>query len=412
MSSDTRIAITGIGVVSPAGVGVAECFDLLASGRDLLVDLDQSWAVPPFNLGAPVGSFDARQWIAPRRLRRMNRLSQLAVVAAYQAARQAGIEPGAAWPGTGVVMGTGLGALAETVAFIEQLQDEDPSLANPGLFPSTVMNVAASQISMELGLQGYNTTVNHKEISAELALLLAVDALRLERAGAVLVGAVDELSEPVHHGYRRLGALARGRPRPYRAGRDGLALGEGAAVVVLEPLAGARARGAALAELAGISAAGGTRPLVGWGPAPEQGRTAGPALEAGVSAVRGALGAAGVDPGEVDLVIGSGCGSPDLDRLDAQVVAAVFGERPVPLTSPHGALGSWMGGGALRLVAAVEAIRRGAIFPTVTGGDPDPAVPAPGLVTAARQEALRTVLVCGHATGGGSAAAVLVRSDD
>jgi 3-oxoacyl-[acyl-carrier-protein] synthase II len=411
MSSDTRIAITGIGVVSPAGVGVDECFDVLAGGRDLLADLDQSWAAPPFNLGAPVGPFDARQWIPPRRLRRMNRLSQLAVVAAYQAARQAGIEPGAARPGTGVVMGTGLGALAETVAFIEQLQGEDPSLANPGLFPSTVMNVAASQISMELGLQGYNTTVNHKEISAELALLLAVDALRLERAEAVLVGAVDELSEPVHHGYRRLGALARGRPRPYRAGRDGLTLGEGAAVVVLEPLAGARARGAALVELAGISAAGGTRPLVGWGPAPEQGRTAGPALEAGVSAVRGALSAAGVGPGEVDLVVGSGCGSPDLDRLDAQVVAAVFG-RPVPLTSPHGALGTWMGSGALRLVAAVESIRRATIFPTVTGGDPDPAVPAPGLVTTARQEELRTVLVCGHATGGGSAAAVLVRSVD
>jgi 3-oxoacyl-(acyl-carrier-protein) synthase len=333
----------------------------------------------------------------------------MAVVAALEAVRDTGLTP---TPSTGAVIGTGLGALADTVSFIEQILQGDPAQANPGLFPATVMNVAASQISMELGLTGFNTTINHKEISGELVLLLAFDVLRLGRADGLLCGGVDELTRPVFHGYRRFGALASGRPRPYRSGRAGMVLGEGAAVLLLEPLEVARERGAeVLAEVAGASAMGGERPLVGWGPAGEQGRVVGPALEAGVAAVEGALAEAGLSAGDVDLVIGSGNGSRDLDRLEAEVLARVFEGRAVPLTSPHGALGSWMAAGALRLALGVEVLRSGRVFPTATRGDPDPQVVVPGLHTAGREPPPRpsVVLVCGHATGGGSSAVVLVR---
>lgn len=404
VAGNSAVGITGMGVVSPAGIDADSLYDALVAGGDCIADLEQPWASPPYNMAAAVGDFGAAGYIPPRRLRRMNRLSQMAVVAALQARNHAGLGEGSE---TGIVLGTGLGALSETVAFMQQLL-EDPAEASPALFPSSVMNVAAAHVSMELGLHGYSTTVNHKETSGELALVVATDLIRLGHARILLVGGVDELNAPAHHGYRRFGALARGKPYPYRAQREGLALGEGACVLAVENVEQARQRGAhILAEIAGTGAAGGCRPLVGWGPSLDSGRQRGPAVEAGVIAIRQALADAGMKPDEVDLVIGSGCGSKDLDRLEAAVLGEVFGSRPVALTSPHGAVGTWMAGGALRVATGVSALCRGVVYPTVTSGEVDPDVPVHGLVTTPRQFEIRAVLICGLATGGGSAAIIL-----
>jgi 3-oxoacyl-[acyl-carrier-protein] synthase II len=270
---------------------------------------------------------------------------------------------------------------------MQQVIREGPARANPSLFPGSVMNVAASQVSMLLGLRGYNTTLNHRQISGELAALLAADALRLGRAPALLCGGVDELTRAVHHGHRRLAALAAGAPRPYGAGRDGVVLGEGAAVLCLERAAGALARGArVLARVAGVGSAGGP--------------------DAPARALRLALEQAGLEPGDVDLVLGCGGGHPLLDRQEALAISEVLGPD-VPLTSPHGTLGSWMAAGALRLVAAVQCLQQAAIFPTVMASEADPGLPTGGLVTRPREAPLRAVLVSGQATGGSSAAVLL-----
>lgn len=400
------IAITGLGAVTAAGVGGDALASGLFAGRALVRALPELPAtVRGPALGAPVTEMGARERIPASRLRRMGRLSRMATVAAHDALsasspperRQAG-----------VVIGTGFGALDETVAFLEQLREVGAAEATPALFPASVMNVAAAHVSMELELHGYNTTVNHKETSGELALYCAEGALALGHAPRLVVVGVDELGPSLQHACARLRALAPGQPRPYLAGRDGFVLGEGACAFVLEPLAVARARGArVLACLAGLGAAGGERPLADWGPAPEAGRVLGPDLEAGVEAVERALEEAGVDADAIDLVVGCGCGSPSLDRLDAEVLARVFGGRAVPVSSPHGAFGCWAAAGALRVAAGVLALGRGEIFPTLGEGTVDPAAPVPGLVRSARCAELRTILVTGHATGGASCAVVL-----
>jgi 3-oxoacyl-(acyl-carrier-protein) synthase len=398
-----RVVITGVGAVSPAGVGAGPLLEALLARRDLISELQEPWAVRPYELGARVAAFNAKDRIPARRLRRLGRISQMAVIAALEAQEQAGLAGASA---AGVVIGTGLGALGESMELLGQIQDGDPSAANPSLFPATVMNVAAAHVSMELGLTGYNTTINHKEISTEMALQVAADAIQSGHVEIVMAGGVDELSMPVHHGYRRLGALAHGRPRPYRMGRDGMILGEGACVFVLEERDQALRRGArVIAEVAGTGAASGQRPLTSY-----TGREAErSSIEAGVRALRSALREAGRDPQEIDLIVGCGCGSPALDRLEARVLAEVFGDRPVPVTSPHGGLGTWMAAGGLRVTAAAGALIAGRLFPTVTAGEPDPDVPLPGLVTEARDAVLRSVLVSSHASGGGSAALVLTR---
>jgi 3-oxoacyl-[acyl-carrier-protein] synthase II len=404
----TRAVITGVGAVTPAGIGVDKLVAGLCSGRSCIARLDRPWARPPFDLGGAVGDIGAKERIPARRLRRLGRLSQMAVVAAFEAFDGARFDDPAS---VGAAIGTGLGALGETVELIGQIVADPPAEVNPSLFPASVMNVAAAHVSMELGLQGYNTTINHREISAEVALLTAAQAISLGHARAMLAGGVDELSWPVHHGYRRFRALAAGPPRPYRAGRDGLVLGEGACVMALEGQERARRRGArVLAHVAGMAVAGEPRPLVGWGPAVEQGRVVGAGVEGGVRAVRSALAEAGVAPGEVDLVVGCGCGSPELDRLEARVLGEVFGHG-VSVTTPHGALGTWMAGGGVRIAVAVTALAEGRICPTLTAGEPDPELPAVDLVTAPRDGAVRVVLICSLAVGGASAAIVLTRGD-
>ena len=403
--SGRDIVITGAGVLSPAGQGMDATMEALMAGTPLLQELDEPWARPPHHLAGRVAEPDLGAFVSPRKLRRISRISRMALCAAHQALEQAGL---LGRPEVGVVLGTGLGALEETVAFMDQVIQEGAAAATPGLFPSSVMSVAAAQVSMVFGLMGYNTTVNHKEVSAELALMVAMDAIRLGHADALLAGGVDELSWPVHHGYRRLHALGR-EAAPYRLGRDGVILGEGAAVLALEAEAYALDRGATiLARLSGAASAGGERPLVSWGPSELEGREVGPAVEAGARAARLALAEAGLAPAEVDLVVGSGCGSPTLDRLEARALEAAFDGREVPVTSPHGTLGTWMSGGALRAASGLGAMLGRQIYPTVTRGDEDPEVPLPGLMTApVVGRDLQAVVSLGHATGGASAAVVM-----
>ena len=404
--SDAPVAVTGVGQVTPAGEGLEALMRALERGVSLARPLDRPWAEPPHQLGCAVGHFSIGAQIPARRLRRVNRLPRMALAAAHQALEQGGLLDD---PAVGAVLGTGLGALEETVTFMGQLIKVGPAEANPGLFPASVMNVSAAVISMELGLRGYNTTVNHKEVSAELALCAALDALRLGHAEAVLTGGVDQLTWPVHHGYRRLGGLASGPAQPYGAGRDGVVLGEGAAMLLLETEVHARQRGArVLAWVRSAASAGGARPMVGWGPAAEGDRSVGPAEDAAVRAVQLAIDQAGLQ--RVDLVVGSAGGGRSLDRLEALALDRALGDQGHALTSPHGTLGSWMGAGAARLASAVGALRRQRVYPTVTA-QPDPELPLPGLVTAAEQRELNTALVCGHATGGVSAAAVLARGE-
>jgi 3-oxoacyl-[acyl-carrier-protein] synthase II len=409
------IAVTGLGAVSPAGAGAGTLFEALALGRGFVargvIEGDPGGEI----FAAPVPALDAAGRIPPPRIRRLGRISRMALLAAIEAVEAAGLGRGELEAG-GVVLGTGLGALADTMKLVEQLLGAGPSEASPSLFPTSVMNVAAAQVSMELGMRGHQTTVNHREVSGELAVSAAAFAIALGRADRILAGGVDELTPPVAHALRRLRALSSGLPRPYRSGRDGFAPGEGACVLVLEAEGAARGRGArVLARVAGIGLASAERPAASFGPGLDGGREVGSGVEAAVAAARAALEEAALSPGEVDLVVGAGCGSPGLDALEAQTLEAVFGDRAVAVTSPHGAIGTYMAAGALRVAAAVWALDGGRAFPTLTSGEADPAATPrnlllPGAVAPAGGE-LRHALVLGSATGGASASIVLARGE-
>ena len=342
-----RFAITGLGVVSPLGVGVEAFFAALDTGaRASTVDADGLTV-------ARIGDFGAKQKIAPGSLRRLPRLSQLAIVAGKEALAAAALPYDATR--VGVVLGTGLGTLEETIAFMRGYLDGGPEAASPLLFPSSVMNAAAGQLALECKLRGVNSTVNHRDASPLSALTMACDLLALGRADALVVGAVDELSAPALAGYRTLGGGALGA----------IVLGEGAAMMIVEREEDAHKRGAKIRALvSGRGERGDDRPRVGWGHAgawPEAAR-----------AVRQAVAGRAVD------AVVSGAHGSAYDAREAAAIAEGLDGASAPAIAIVPAIGESFSAAAQRLVAAVHALERGGrtrvLVPAFAQGGADVAV--------------------------------------
>lgn len=372
------IAITGTGLATPMGGELASLIDLLGAGEGSRAGAS---AQPGLDAQehrlASVADAECglEGLVAARQRRRIGRLSRLMLVAAHRALTAAGLGPG---PDRGVVCGTGLGSLEETVEFLEQVAREGSLGASPSLFPGSVMSAAAGQLSMHLGLAGFNATICQGDVSGELALIAAAEALEAGRAGALIAGGGDELSPAAYTGFCRIGGLARGAAHPYAATPTGFLLGEGACALALEREEDARARGAAvLARVAGF-AAGGLR-------AHRRGEV-----------IARCLAAAGATAADVGLIIGSGCGERTRDGTELAALAAAFGDRLPPLTCAHGALGWYPASGALRVALAVGVLEAGVIFPTLTR-DADPRVAGALVTGAARRGPVDRVLVLGSA---------------
>lgn len=393
--ASTGLAITGLGVVSAAGVGREAFYRALASGYSGIAPDENEEGVA---FCARIGDFGARQAIDPRSLRRMARLSQLALVAAKEALADARLD--CPPERVGIVLGTGLGTVRETIEFMQGYITHGPDAASPLLFPSSVMNAAAGQMAIELGLRGLNTTINHRELSPFGALLLAADQLLLGRADAILVGGMDELCRPALHGWRRLGRLSPTGIRPYARDRDGSVPGEGAAVIVLEREEDARRRGVhRRGRLAGQGAAGDDRPRMGWGMV----------WEGAARSMREAMACAGIEPEQIDYVAGGGSGLA-LDELEVRAVDAALGVTR-PIGSILGQTGEFLASGALRWAAALFALEKQCLPGTVGAGEVDQEWPPIDLVRSPRPASVEAVLIPLLAKGGADAAVVFTRGD-
>jgi 3-oxoacyl-[acyl-carrier-protein] synthase II len=384
--------VTAVGVVSPAGVGEEALFAAFADGRS------GSGRDEDGTPAARVGEFGAREKILPGSLRRLPRLSQMAIVAAKEALAAGALPPGYDPTRIGVVLGTGLGTLEETIAFMRGYLEGGPEAASPLLFPSSVMNAAAGQLALECKLRGVNSTVNHRDASPLQALAMACDLLTLGRADALLVGAVDELNGPALAGYRRFGALAATAMRPYSAGRDGLVPGEGAAMLLVEREDSARQRGARIrARIGGRGESGEARPRVGWGGGGERGAWPG-AAQAARAAAAGA---------RIDWVAGGGNGTA-LDERELASLDEGLGGLP-PTSSILGLTGESFSSAMLRVLAALFAIERNTI-PGTAGMVEPPTRFAPSLVATTRSAEVARVLVPSFAQGGANIALTLERA--
>jgi 3-oxoacyl-(acyl-carrier-protein) synthase len=376
------VAVTGIGVMSALGHGVEPFWDGLVAGRTGLRPIQRFAVSPTSALGGEVPPLDAPTVVRSALGRRMDWLSLLAVAACRRALEDAGLGPRAVTPErTALALGSAYGNLQETATFLDRLFAR--GAGNPLVFPNLVFNAPLSYASIELGITGPTAMLSAGEASGEAALAWGAELVAAGGADVCLAGGADELGAVLHQVLHEGGAFAAGAPRPLDPAADGSSPGEGAAVLVLEPVARARARGARIhARLIAEPASSVPAPVHGWARDP--------------AALARALAPLSAD---ADVVFAAASGRPELDALEAVALARALGPRRSPVTAVRGALGDFGAAGALAAAAATCALTKGLVPPTL-GLVPPARDGLDVVVGAARPAGVRVAVVSGLARGG------------
>ncbi len=412
----SAIVVTGLGTVNAAGCGrrslAAACRDSATSWTPVDRSEGHHRNVAGSCLAGLTSGLDLSPWLSPIAARRMSQPSKLAVTAAKMALEDAGlpaeVDSGAPDAGrdTAVVVSNAHGPTSLIEGILEQYYRRGPLAVLPVLFTESVANAPAAQVAITCGARGSNNTVIQREAGPLIALAHGAAEVALGRAQRALVLAVDELTPLLHSVLDRFGALASSGPdgrelaRPFDRQRNGYLAAEGAAALVRESESAARARGAkVLCRLCSGTSAFDPR-------ASRNGYCDEPDLLA--AALARHLERSGLGLGDVDAVVSGASGSFAGDRLEARVLKAVWGRRPLPpILVPKAVVGEH--GGAL--LAGMVLVAQGAAFgPTPGFSEVDPAlavVPHDGAALDAER-----LLVTGLATGGAAAWAIVERGEE
>lgn len=407
-----KVAVTGAGALAPVADSPAALHCALCEGRSVLKSIElfaldglDGPGISRPRLAGEIRPFEPRDYLGDRNLRPVDRTARLLLIAAQQALEGSGwtAEMRAARE-VGLVLGTMFCSVRTIAEFDRRAVQLGPSYASPLDFANSVINAAAGQAAIWYGLRGINSTVTGGEASGLLALAYAADLIGHGRADALLAGGAEELCFESFLGHHRAGRLGR-RPVPFDARRDGFALAEGAAALMLEDAEGAAARGArVLATLRGHAET--FDPSVG-----EDGASA---AEAVARAVRLALEDAAVEPRDLGLLVLAASGSVRGDRAEAQGVAQALGPyaAEIPVAAPKAQLGEALGAsGAFQALAALGVFADG-VVPGVTGlGATEEGFPLGGVSSATRRLDRRPRLALLHAAGtDGQSCAVVVEA--
>jgi 3-oxoacyl-[acyl-carrier-protein] synthase II len=336
-------AITGVGVASTFGVGRQAFLEGMRAGKP----------GQPSEGKLEVPSFDPTKYLGDKGLRSLDRLTKMLVVSTRLALHDAGLKQGGAWAAfrgdeVGIIVSNAYGSL-EAIAELHKVATlEDARYINPSRFPLTVANSAAGYASIWEDLRALNVSVCDGNCGALDAVACADAMLEQRRAKAILVGGAEAMSEPLQVAFQKLGASG-----------EATTLGEGAAIMALEPLQDAVARGADVAALA-----------VGYGtyfsPPESEAVLLHPASDALEHAIAGALSDAGAQPGDVDVVVSGVSGLRAFDEAELVGIGRALGDPWI--VAPKQALGETLGAsGALGMLAAMSILRDGATAYGVRG---------------------------------------------
>jgi 3-oxoacyl-[acyl-carrier-protein] synthase II len=404
-----RVAVTGLGVVSPLGNSAAEAFATAREGRSGIHRLDA-----PFSnrlVGPLVASarFDGADHFEPAKLRMLDRVSQFALFAANQAVVEARIDLSQVdHRRAGVFVGTGMGGSMSSDDGYKTLYGDQSDRIKPFTVLMGMHNAPAAWIGIEHDLRGPNLTFSTACSSSAVAigeawLRIAGGDLDIALAG----GAEAPLSfgslkawEALH----TLAAVDADEPsascKPFAKNRSGMVLGEGAAMLLLEPWEHAVARGAPVQG-----------EIIGYGLSNDASHITRPSIEGQVAAIGAALAAAALETGAIDGINAHGTGTPANDRVESAAIKAVFGERAygIPISATKALHGHLLGAtGALECVLSLLAMQHSVALPTMHLRMPDPECDLDYVPCAARESVdVRTMLSSSFAFGGANAVLVM-----
>jgi 3-oxoacyl-[acyl-carrier-protein] synthase II len=398
-----RVAITGIGTVTPLGVGREAFWRCLLAG-ECGVGPVESFDTTAYHVhrGAEVKEFRAANYVFRLDPSALGRTSQFAIAAARLALADAG-DAAASCPAERV--GVCLGTTSGEPHFVEQLTDRCLADALDEVGPEFATHypshVLAAHVAAEMGLAGVNIVLPASCAAGNYALAHACDLLRLGRAEVMLAGGADSFSRITFTGFARLGAIAPEVCQPFDRNRRGMIPGEGAAVLVLERLDRARARGARVyAEIVGYGLSCDAHHMTSMPP------DAGGA----VRAMQRALADANLEPAQVSYISAHGTGTPTNDRLETLAIKRVFGEGAyrVPVSSVKSMIGHTMGAAAaIEAAVCALAVHHGRIPPTIHLEDPDPECDLDYVPNRQRAHPVEVALNNAYGFGGNNSSLVL-----
>jgi 3-oxoacyl-[acyl-carrier-protein] synthase II len=400
MNQQSRVVVTGIGVVTSIGIGVEPFWRNILAGQSGIGPVESfdtgRYAV---HVGGEVKAFAPAEFVRTLRVDSIARASQLAIAAARLALADAGLDPGGLDPAAvGVVFGTTSG---EPV-MIEHFNDLELSGARERLGSEFIdqypCHVLAAHVASELGFRGPNLVIPTACAAGNYAIAHALDTLRFDEADVMLAGGSDAFSRITYTGFARLGAIAPERVQPFDKNRKGMIPGEGAGVLVLERLTRAQARGARIyAEVAG------------YGLTCDAHHMTAPQGDGAARAMRMAMADAGVGPQEVDYISAHGTGTAVNDKIETAAVKQAFGEvaHRVPVSSIKSMLGHTMGAAsAIEAAACALAVRDDRLPPTINFETPDPECDLDYVPNAARSATVGVAMNNAYAFGGNNASVI------
>jgi 3-oxoacyl-[acyl-carrier-protein] synthase II len=398
-----RVLVTGVGVVSSIGLGKEAFYASLAAGRSGISTVASFDASPLGRTQAgEVKGFEPDDHLTQAEQRRMGRCSMMALAAARMAVKDSGLSPEKlAGPRTAVVLGTTMGE-ARLLADMEH----DWIVSGPGAVRSSAIPKYGStllpiHVARAIGARGMVLTLPAACAAGNYAIGFGADLIRAGRADVVVTGAAELIQQLQFSGFVRLAAMATERCQPFDLNRQGLLLGEGAGLLVLESEAHAVRRGARpQAEVGGYGLSCDayhiTRPH--------------PLAAGSIAAMRAAIERSGLSPEDVDFVNAHGTGTRHNDAAEAKVVHDVFGERRVPISSMKSMLGHCMGAAsALEAIGCIFSLEKGVYPPTIGFETPDPECDLDVVANVARPGKADVVVNNSLAFGGYNAVSVFAR---
>jgi 3-oxoacyl-[acyl-carrier-protein] synthase II len=355
----SRIVMTGAGVICAVGAGLEDFEQKLFGGCS---GVGPSELFGQDAITAEVRGFTPQTWLGTKGIRVLDRAARLLAVASQMALSSTGLQQPEASegdPDLGLVCGTMFGSVHSITSFDWSGQTEGVNYVNPMEFPNTVINSPAGQAAIKFKLRGVNSTISAGLASGLFAIHYASEFLKFGRASALLAGGVEELCEESFVSFRKVGVTSlSGSARPFQTDRDGIVLGEGSSLLMLERWESAEDRGAGmLVEVCGFGSAHDAHDISSYS---VRGEGAAFAMEQ-------ALAASGIGPADIGCVIAGASGSVAADLMESHALKRVFGERlrDIPVSAPKAAFGEAMGAsGALSTVAGALALRRRMAPPT------------------------------------------------
>src|SRR6266566_1191560 len=407
-SSERRVVVTGLGAVTPLGSDIETTWRRLVAGECAgSVITAFAPAEQPVRIACEVGTFEPERWLERRTLRRLDRFAQFAVAAARMAEADADLDVGSEPDRVGSMMATAQGGVWSLAECCRELGET--GRIHPTSVTAFMPNMGAGYVSMELGLQGPLGSPCTACAASAMAVGGGYDAIRLGRAEVMLCGGSEAGITPLAMaGFVAMRALSRrnddpaGASRPFDAGRDGFVMGEGAAVLVLEELEHARARGARVyAEVGGYGVSSASFHITEPDP-----------LGTGQArAVLAALQDAGVAAENVDYINAHASSTPLGDTTETVAIKAALGEEKAgttPMSSIKGAIGHCLGAaGAIEAAVTVLAVKHNIAPPTINYEDQDPSCDLDYVPNEARPAEIDVALSNSFGFGGHNAVLLL-----